>query len=129
MIKMMKRNFRSLVFLLLISVAAVGLFGGFSSGGLAAGQSNKQSRAARKKTDSTNKQSSLPSNRLRCKKCDDMRKACLENDHYRGYTQYCDDPRHEHLDGWGENAIYEGYRIKECYAACLRKKHETLRRH
>ena len=44
MIKMMKRNFRSLIFLLLIAVAAVGSFGALSSGGLAAGQSNKQSR-------------------------------------------------------------------------------------
>jgi hypothetical protein len=39
MIKMNKRNFRSLVFLLSLAVAAAGLVDGFSSGGLAAGQS------------------------------------------------------------------------------------------
>jgi hypothetical protein len=58
MIKMMKRNFRSLVFLLLIAGAAAGSFGALSSGVLAAGQdNNKQSRAARSKTGSTNNQS------------------------------------------------------------------------
>jgi hypothetical protein len=38
---MVKRTFRTLVFLLLLGVAAVGLFGGLSSGGLAAGQSEQ----------------------------------------------------------------------------------------
>ncbi len=80
MIKMMKRNFRSLVFLLLIAVAAVGSFGALSSGGLAAGQSNKQSRAARKKTDSTNNQSSKATKKNRsCKQvCEDTFNDCLK---------------------------------------------------
>jgi hypothetical protein len=38
---MVKRTFRTLVFLLLLGVAAVGLFGGLSCGGLAAGQSEQ----------------------------------------------------------------------------------------
>jgi hypothetical protein len=132
MIKMMKRNFRSLVFLLLIAVAAVGLFGGFSSGGLATGQSNKQSRAARKKTDSTNNQSSRPSRNLPlCKKCDDMLKACLEDDYLRGYQSICRDPDSDPgmTNPWEKKASREGYRIRECYDACKRQKHETRRRH
>ena len=82
MIKIMKRNFRSLVFLLLSIVAAVGLFGALSSDGLAAGQgNNKQSRAARNNTASTNEQSSKTTKKIRsCKQvCDDTYSNCQKS--------------------------------------------------
>ena len=44
MTKIMKRNFRFMIFRLSIAVAALVLFGALSSGGMAAGQgNNKQS--------------------------------------------------------------------------------------
>jgi hypothetical protein len=82
MIKIMKRNFRSLVFLLLIIVAAAGLFGALSSDGLAAGQgNNKQSRSARNNNGSTNNQSSKATKRNRsCKQvCDDTYSNCQKS--------------------------------------------------
>jgi hypothetical protein len=80
MIKIMKRNFRSLVFLLLIIVAALGLFGALSSDGLAAGQANsKQSRAARNNTGS-NEQSSKTKKNRSCKQvCDDTYSKCQKS--------------------------------------------------
>ena len=81
MIKIMKRNFRSLVFLLSIIVAAVGLFGALSSDGLAAGQGNsKQSRVARNNTASTNSQSSKTKKNRSCKQvCDDTYSNCQKS--------------------------------------------------
>jgi hypothetical protein len=75
----MKRNFRSLVILLLIAIAALGLFGALSSGVMAAGQdSNKQSRSARSRRDSTDDQSSKVTKKNRsCKQvCEDTYHAC-----------------------------------------------------
>ena len=80
MIKIMKRNFHSLVFPLLIIVAAAGLFGALSAGGQAAGQ-DKQSRAARNNTGSTNNQSSKTTKKNRsCKQvCDDAYYNCQKS--------------------------------------------------
>src|ERR1043165_1852217 len=82
MIKTAKRNIRSSVFLLLIAAAAVGSFGALSSGGRAAVQGNdKQSRATRSETGSTNDQSSRATKKNRtCKQvCDDTYYTCQKS--------------------------------------------------
>lgn len=82
MIKTAKRNIRSSVFLLLIAAAALGSFGALSSGGRAAGQGNdKQSRAARSETGSTNDPSSKATKKNRtCKQvCDDTYYTCQKS--------------------------------------------------
>ena len=82
MSKTVKRNFRSLVFILLIAVAAAGSFGALASGGLAAGQGDdKQSRVARSEIGSTNSQSSKTTKKNRtCKQvCDDTYYNCQKS--------------------------------------------------
>ena len=104
---MVKRNFRILVFLLLLGVAAVGLFGGFSADGLAAGQSNKHSRAARNKTDSTDSQSSRATKKNRsCKQvCDDT---------YHDCKSY---PVEGFPSDWGQPGSCS-YKLKACTEDC-----------
>ena len=75
MSKIMKRNFRSLVFLLVFAVAATGLFGALSFAAPTAGQANDNKARTRSHPRTGGSAKKAPA--VCRKRCDEERAACL----------------------------------------------------